>query len=130
MRPKSIATVVVVFCCTKAVSSIPIDFSVSASSVRRGLISLTVPTRVVFPTPKPPATRILTAMALSERMESIDHVLQYALVGELGHRRRSAYNDQSMVEQVAQENPDDPGGHVKLGGRLGHRERRCADLDG
>src|SRR5258708_40117179 len=68
-------------------------------------------------------------MALSERMESIEHVLQYALVGELGHRRRSAYNDQSMVEQVAQENPDDPDGQAELGGHLGHRERGSADLD-
>src|SRR5258708_11556648 len=68
-------------------------------------------------------------MALSERMESIEHVLQYALVGELGDRQRSAYNDQAMVEQVAQENPDDPDGQVKLGGHLGHRERGSADLD-
>jgi hypothetical protein len=35
--------------------------SVSASSVRSGRISLTAPTSVVFPTPKPPATRIFSA---------------------------------------------------------------------
>src|SRR5260370_31886474 len=104
-------------------------FSVRASSVRSGRISLTAPTRVVFPTPNPPATRILTAItasipmsvAPSERMESIDHFLEYALVGEPSHRRGRMSDDQSVVEEVAEEYPDDPQGEVELGGHLHHR---------
>lgn len=60
MRPKSMATVVVCLPSTPLVSSTGRPASVSSSSVRSGLISLTVPTRVVLPTPKPPATRILS----------------------------------------------------------------------
>ena len=60
MRPKSMATVVVFLPSTPLVSSTGRPASVSSSSVRSGLISLTAPTRVVLPTPKPPATRILS----------------------------------------------------------------------
>jgi hypothetical protein len=59
MRPKSMATVVVVLALTPRVLSTPRLLSVSGSSVRNGLISLIAPTKVVFPTPKPPAMRIL-----------------------------------------------------------------------
>ena len=55
------ATVVVVLPSTPAVLSVPRLPSVSSSSVRSGLISLTAPTSVVLPTPKPPAKRILMA---------------------------------------------------------------------
>jgi len=58
IRPKSIATVVVVFSRTSPVSSMPMLRLVSGSSVRNGLISLMAPTSVVLPTPKPPAMRI------------------------------------------------------------------------
>ena len=37
--------------------------SLSGSSVRSGLISLIAPTKVVFPTPKPPAMRKLAVAA-------------------------------------------------------------------
>ena len=37
----------------------PSDSLVTRASVRSGMISETVPTRVVLPTPKPPATTIL-----------------------------------------------------------------------
>ena len=62
MRPKSIATVVVVLPSTPDRSSMPTPGSVSTSSVRSGRVSLTAPTMVVLPTPKPPATRILIAV--------------------------------------------------------------------
>ena len=62
IRPKSIATVVVFLSSTPEVSSIPTLLSVSSSSVRSGRISLTDPTSVVLPAPKPPATRILMAV--------------------------------------------------------------------
>src|SRR6478609_1505995 len=58
MRPKSMATVVVVLPETWLRSSMPALALVMTASVRRGLISETAPTRVVLPTPKPPATTI------------------------------------------------------------------------
>jgi hypothetical protein len=57
-QPKSIATVVVVFCGTAQVSSTPTLGAVITSSVRSGGISETAPTKVVLPTPNPPATTI------------------------------------------------------------------------
>src|SRR5262245_29960737 len=62
MRPKSIATVVVVLSGTAAVSSRSNDAAVISCSVVSGGISETAPTKVVLPTPKPPATRILSGM--------------------------------------------------------------------
>ena len=59
IRPKSIATVVVVLALRPRVSSMATLRSLIGSSVRNGLISLIAPTRVVFPTPKPPEMRIL-----------------------------------------------------------------------
>src|SRR4051794_31568236 len=58
MRPKSIATVVVVLSGACVRSSIPAEAEVITASVRSGLISDTAPTNVVLPTPKPPATTI------------------------------------------------------------------------
>jgi hypothetical protein len=63
IRPKSIATVVVVFAGTAVVSSMPTDRTVMFCSVVSGGISDTDPTKVVFPAPKPPATRILSGMS-------------------------------------------------------------------
>src|SRR6266542_1277111 len=65
MRPKSMATVVVVLPGTAEVSSTPTEASVIASSVVRGVISDTDPTKVVLPTPNPPATRTLRGMISS-----------------------------------------------------------------
>src|SRR6266540_1817346 len=62
MRPKSMATVVVVLPGTAVMSSTPTETSVIASSVVSGVISDTDPTKVVLPTPNPPATRILRGM--------------------------------------------------------------------
>lgn len=59
IRPKSMATVVVALCSTPSSRSVAALTSVSSSSVFSGSISLTAPTKVVLPTPKPPATRIL-----------------------------------------------------------------------
>src|SRR5882757_9598764 len=58
MRPKSMATVVVVLSPVWVRSSMPADALVMTASVRSGLISETAPTNVVLPTPKPPATTI------------------------------------------------------------------------
>ncbi len=58
MRPKSMATVVVVLSPVWVRSSMPAEADVITASVRSGLISDTAPTNVVLPTPKPPATTI------------------------------------------------------------------------
>jgi len=65
MRPKSIATVVVVFWSIFDVSSTPSEAVVMLASVRSGSISEQLPTKVVLPTPKPPATTILADIGLS-----------------------------------------------------------------
>ena len=59
-RPKSMATVVVVLSGTCDRSSTLAAGRVIAASVVSGVISETAPTKVVLPTPKPPATTILT----------------------------------------------------------------------
>src|SRR5215207_6052129 len=59
-QPKSIAMVVVVLAEPSPGSSTPTDSSVISASVVSGEISEMAPTVVVFPTPKPPATMILT----------------------------------------------------------------------
>src|SRR2546429_7134153 len=73
IRPKSMATVVVVLAPTPRESSMPTLRSVIGSSVRSGLISLIAPTRVVFPAPEPPELRILQVDGPpSECLHSID----------------------------------------------------------
>src|SRR6266849_8702396 len=59
-RPKSIATVVVVLSGVCDRSSTPSLAEVITASVVSGVISDTEPTKVVLPTPKPPATTIFT----------------------------------------------------------------------
>src|SRR4051794_27731687 len=58
--PKSIAIVVVVFIDACPGSSMPTAAEVISASVVSGEISEMAPTVVVLPTPKPPATMILT----------------------------------------------------------------------
>ncbi len=60
MRPKSMATVVLLLLSSPARESTPTLAAVMVSSVRSGGISLTEPIRVVLPTPNAPTTRILT----------------------------------------------------------------------
>src|SRR5947208_14789659 len=60
MRPKSIATVVVDLSGTCDRSSTSVLATVMTASVVSGVISDTEPTKVVLPTPKPPATTIFT----------------------------------------------------------------------
>src|ERR1700759_637648 len=75
MRPKSIATVVVDLDGVWARSSTPTDSLVTRASVRSGTISETDPTRVVLPTPNPPATTIFVdavELLLLESTESTE----------------------------------------------------------
>src|SRR3954468_6304936 len=59
-HPKSIATVVVLYPLAGCTSSTPTEAVVISASVVSGAISEIAPTVVVLPTPKPPATMILT----------------------------------------------------------------------
>jgi hypothetical protein len=63
-RPKSMATVVVVLVVTAPASSTCAPTEVMAASVVSGGISEIAPTSVVLPTPKPPATTILTGIGV------------------------------------------------------------------
>ena len=64
IRPKSIATVVEVLVWTLSMLSTPSETSVTRASVRSGSISETAPTKVVLPTPNPPATTIFVEALL------------------------------------------------------------------
>src|SRR5512132_1445753 len=72
MRPKSMATVVVVLPWMWRVSSMPVDALVIAASVRRGSISEIAPTKVVLPTPKPPAMTNLTDVMRVAALSAVD----------------------------------------------------------
>src|SRR5215469_14921681 len=116
------ATVVVVLPLTPRVSSMPTLASLSGSSVRSGLISLIAPTKVVFPTPKPPATRNLAvAGALPppplERLKSIEHHPQQALVG-LWFALGGQQAQQSLVDEVAEQHAHHPNGEIGLRGKV------------
>src|SRR5690606_32644714 len=87
MRPKSIATVVVVLrSVTPPASSTPTECSVMAASVFRGSMSEIEPMNVVLPTANPPAITILTtvgatcdsvgATGASEGCDAIEDTLQ------------------------------------------------------
>src|SRR4051812_3466808 len=120
IRPKSIATVVVVFPSTPSVSSTPMPRSESTSSVRRGRISLIAPTSVVLPTPKPPATRILRATGSSEGAKAIDHFLENALAWQRRHLARVPYVDEPEVVQIPQQDTDHAQRQAHLGRDVRH----------
>src|SRR5688572_1356341 len=121
IRPKSIATVVVALSSTPDRSSISVPASVRISSVCNGRISLTEPTSVVLPTPKPPAITILTACGIrsaragrepprgrSERTKPIDHRLEHVLLRPVRRVDRLLHHDELRVEQVPDQDADHP----------------------
>src|SRR6516162_4004064 len=122
IRPKSMATVVVVFRSTPAVSSMPVPRSLSTSSVRSGRISLIVRTSVVLPTPNPPAMMILVmigAAARSEGLESIEHIPHHAQVGYRAVTGPPEHRDKPFLVQVAEQDPDHRQRQVDIGGHVG-----------
>src|SRR3954471_12293843 len=84
IRPKSMATVVVVLPGTCRLSSTPTLADAMMASVVRGVVSDREPTSVVLPTPKPPAMTIFADVTrpalgrceLSEPAKSTQHPLQ------------------------------------------------------
>src|SRR5215467_12706885 len=120
MRPKSMATVVVDFCSTPSSLSTVAPAPLSGSSVRRARISVTAPTRVVLPAPKPPAMRILMVTGASpgpprasEPPEAIGHLSQDPRVGQLGWRGGVMHVDQRPDPEVGQQDLDHAQGQVQ-----------------
>src|SRR6476661_1389317 len=130
MRPKSMATVVVALLGTAARSSTPSDSLVTSASVRSGMISETEPTRVVLPTPKPPATTIFVeAAALRPAFVAglvaakstecpFDQVKTFIGAGVLGDGRLDA--EEALLDEVAEQDPRDADRHLHQGRHLGH----------
>src|SRR6266581_2477302 len=123
MRPKSIATVVVVLPSNRLVSSR------LAEAVVSGMISDTDPTKVVFPTPKPPAMTIFTGVGARsawpavlpaelpglspgpgglDRAESIQHPLKKSEVGAFTGLRRAVHVHQTLIGHVTNQHASDP----------------------
>src|SRR5690606_31284050 len=130
IRPKSIATVVVVLSPTPDTSSTPTPRSVSGSSVCRGLISLIEPTIVALPTPNPPAMSILVVTrgravmpAASEGAQAIESLPQQSLgrTAALGVLHRVDHRDQALVPEVAQQNADDADRETEVGRQVDDR---------
>src|SRR5207247_6792727 len=136
MRPKSMATVVVVLPGTALVSSTPTEASVITSSVVSGVISDTDPTKVVLPTPNPPATRIFSGMicgsaaggrrryasACAEPIQQPpqDRLARAAVVRRVLWQVR---HQVAGVDQVADQHPCHPDRHVQRRADLGERPR-------
>src|SRR5256885_9879374 len=125
MRPKSIATVVVVLPSTPVTLSMSTLAVVSVSSVVSGSISLTAPTNVVLPTPKPPAIRIFSCLGkgASKSAEPGKHCLQDVGVGLVAVRVWHFHDHGTGVDQVGQEDLGDGGGLSEVSRDLGDRDR-------
>src|SRR5690606_14317232 len=127
IRPKSNATVVVVFASTPERSSTPSDAEVSISSVRNGGTSLTEPTMVVLPTPKPPAISSCTAVAVRRRSlefaDAIENRLQYVLVGCFAQGCGLTEDHIVLLDQITEQNLHQRQGEIDVTSDLrdGHR---------
>src|SRR5882757_9539802 len=123
IRPKSNATVVVVFWVSSDASSMPTERSVIDASVVSGSISEIAPMKVVLPTANPPLMKILTAEgpvdSRSERPykvpDPLDHV-HWQLVGLV-------QRDVLPGVEIRDENPRHPEGDTDPGRHLGHGHR-------
>src|ERR1700729_4235311 len=108
IRPKSMATVVVVLPATPVRSSTPI------------------PTCVVLPTPNPPATTILTGVSWlpsaspSEGAEPIEYLLEQLGAGLLACGRARQHGDHALLNQVGQQDADHTQRQGYVGGHVGH----------
>src|SRR5262245_44852351 len=144
MRPKSMATVVVVLPWMWRVSSVPIDALVIAASVRRGSISEMAPTKVVLPTPKPPAMTNLTDVMRVAALSAVDCTARNLVGGgvwsgsrsdgpgafdHLGEHRELDLDRVGVVDveqpgrdQVVGQDHDDADHQVEVGGDLGDRQ--------
>src|SRR3954452_23595546 len=134
MRTKSIATVVAVFVSEPYLSSTPTPACVMVSSVVSGLISLTEPTMVVLPTPKPPTITIFTAawavcgrwssvrgpVMVSELLKSMHHRFEEGTVGQRLADDRGARRHQFGRQQLGEQDGHHAERQAEIGGQLGH----------
>src|SRR3954447_11369648 len=131
MRPKSIATVVVSLPGTLEASSMPTPAEVITASVVSGSISETAPTRVVLPTPKPPATTIFADVISrtgesprSELPKSTQHPLQQIHPLREGFLRSGTVQRQQAVgDHVGHQHTGHPEGQPAACGDLRERLR-------
>src|SRR5262245_15193211 len=143
MRPKSMATVVVVLPWMWRVSSMPVDTLVIAASGRSGSISERAPTKVGLPTPNPPAmtnlTDVMRVAALSrvdcttrnlvglvvgpgasDGPDAFDHLGEH---GQLDLDRIGVVDvEEAGRDQVVGEDHDHADHQIEVGGDLGHRQ--------
>src|SRR5581483_3236279 len=136
------ATAVWVLCSRPALSAAPAPAWVMVSSVVSGRISLTEPTRVVLPTPKPPTITIFTAVEAdagrasslrgptassrlrSEPLKSMHHRLKQFTVGKECGRDGGACLHPFGGQQVGEQDGDHAHRQGQVGGDLRDRERR------
>src|SRR5262245_14995492 len=133
-RPKSIATVVVVFVPTPVRSSVPTLARVRASSVCSGRTSLIAPTSVVLPTPNPPAIRILKgakgmSAGSSEGAEPMQDLLQQGGTGLRACGPWRTYGDPALRGEVSEKDADRPEREPRGGCHVGGRRRRPAQSE-
>src|SRR5690606_14159976 len=131
MRPKSIATVVVCLVPIWLRSSTWADAVVIIASDRSGSISEIVFTKVDLPTPKPPATTILTGIFPmgrgSEVADTVEHPFQQT--GVVLGLVRHVHDDRSIVDQVGHEHACDADRNLESGCDLDERHRRLHEVD-
>src|SRR5262249_59967578 len=130
-RPKSIATVVVVLSGTCDRSSTPALAAVITASVVSGVISETDPTKVVLPTPKPPATTIFTDVIAAspasprrgglELAKSTEHPFEQVQVRPTLRVIQLMNSDQSFHRYVGDEHPGHAQRHPEHGRYFGYR---------
>src|SRR6201993_3668732 len=116
IRPKSMATVVVFLSGTCDRPSTSVDATAMTASVVNGVISETDPTKVVLPTPKPPATTIFTEViadaspppcgrATLDLTESTKHPFEQVKVGSTFGVVALVNADESVCTHVRDQNP-------------------------
>src|SRR6478672_5297361 len=145
MRPKSMATVVVVFNGVAARPSTPSDALVTNASVRSGMISEIAPTKVVLPAPNPPETTIFVeagarlaeesveACRLSECPEATQRP-SYQFSPLVVRRRaveRGVHLQVTLCHQVTDQHPSHTERQSQLSRDLGNRreiDTHCEDL--
>src|SRR4051794_12649056 len=132
IRPKSMATVVVIFPGTCRLSSTPTPAEVMIASVVSGVISETDPTSVVLPTPNPPAMTIFADVTrpaagrcdMSEPAKSTQHPFQQFRayrVGLILQRGGLVHRDKAVGGHVGNDYPGHTKRQLHAGGDFGER---------
>src|SRR3954465_6059557 len=121
IRPKSMATVVVVLCGVADRSSTPPLARVMTASVRGGMISETAPTKVVLPAPNPPDTTIFVDRVglPSEPLKATEHPPQECWIPFVPGTAGSLHDlHQPQVHHVRDDHSGYPERHRQPGGDL------------